>query len=74
MVWVKFLSNFSYKPKPQVTQDFKRNTYANVTTGCAAAALGSGAAIEETPPNTHSRATVKAKSKPVDQPAGGTGE
>jgi hypothetical protein len=70
MVWVKFLRNYSYKPNRQVTQDYQRNTYANVTSPCASAAVSSGAAVEETPPNTHSRATVKAKSKPVESDAG----
>lgn len=63
MVWLKFTADFSFKPSPAVTQDFRRDSYANVTTACARAAKDAGKAIEEEPPERLRSATVKVRPK-----------
>jgi len=45
MPWVKFVEEFSYKPKPQVTQVYKAPGVYLVTSACARAAIDSGKAF-----------------------------
>jgi hypothetical protein len=67
MMWVHFLSDFSYKPNLNVTIDYKADSYVNVTTPCAAAAIDAGAAVKEDPPEgTRRAAAVKVRQKPAE--------
>lgn len=42
MPWVRFTSDFDFKPKPQVTQAYKDGAVKLVTTACANAAIAAG--------------------------------
>lgn len=44
MPWVRFTSDFAWKPIPAVTTKFRAGTVANVTTPCATAAIAKGRA------------------------------
>ena len=45
MAWVRFLADFDFKPRPQVTIAYRRGQAANVTTPCAAQATATGKAV-----------------------------
>ena len=66
MVWVHFLTDYTYKPSQQVTMDFEADTYANVPTPVANAAIDAEAAVKEDPPEARRTATVKARQKAPD--------
>lgn len=44
MPWVRFLTNFDWKPKQQVTVGYLSSTTELVTRDCAAAAIAAGKA------------------------------
>ena len=67
MVWVKFLSDFTFKPTQQVSIDYPAGAHSNVTAACANEAIAAGAAVEEAP----DRAT-KARAKAAEAAADGT--
>lgn len=67
MVWVHFLKRFSYKPKLQVTIDYEADTWANVPSRCATAAVLSGNAVEGEPPERKAAAQVKVRPKKPDE-------
>lgn len=46
MPWVRFLTDFDWKPKPQVTLAFRAGQEENVTTPCAEAAIAKGKAVK----------------------------
>jgi hypothetical protein len=43
-MWVRFLSDFDFKPKPAVTIAYPAGLVVNVTRTCAAKALAAGKA------------------------------
>jgi hypothetical protein len=43
-MWVRFLADYDWKPKPAVTIAFNAGGVANVTRACAAAAIEAGKA------------------------------
>ncbi len=45
MPWVRFIKDFDFKPKPQVTIAYRAGTSRLVTTPCAAAARAAGKAV-----------------------------
>lgn len=62
MVWVHFLTKFSYKPTLQTTIDYEAGSYANVPKACADEAIAAEAAVEEKPPSPKA---AKAQAKAV---------
>lgn len=46
MVWVRFTADMDWKPKASVTLAYLSGDTANVTRGCAAAALSAGRAVK----------------------------
>jgi hypothetical protein len=44
MPWVRFISDFNWKPKPAVTIAYKAGHVMNVTSACAAEAVRKGRA------------------------------
>jgi hypothetical protein len=44
MPWVRFVSGFDWKPRPQLTIAYRAGQVANVTTPCAAKAVATGKA------------------------------
>lgn len=44
-MWVRFLADYDWKPRPPVTIAFKAGDVKNVTRACAAAAFGLGKAL-----------------------------
>jgi hypothetical protein len=55
MPWVRFLSDFDWKPKPPVTVGYLAGTTELVTRDCAADALAAGKAITSRRPADASR-------------------
>lgn len=45
-MWVRFIADFNWKPRPQVTIAYKANSVQNVTTPCAEAAVAKGKAVK----------------------------
>lgn len=66
MVWVRFLKAYTHKPTLQVTIDYPADTYANVPTAIANAAIDAEAAVKENPPEAKPSAAVKARQKAPD--------
>lgn len=45
-MWVRFTSDFDFKPKRNVTMSYKIGNTVNVVKDCAEAAIKAGAAVE----------------------------
>jgi len=55
MTWVRFITNFDFKPRPSITLAFKAGDVRNVTRACAAAAIERGKAEKIERPANASR-------------------
>ncbi|RVM42684.1 hypothetical protein CN106_26135 [Sinorhizobium meliloti] len=61
-MWVRFLADFDWKPRPPVTIAFKADTTRNVTRACAAAAVAAGKALPtERPADARRQTSLEAK-------------
>ncbi|RVG43587.1 hypothetical protein CN226_32805 [Sinorhizobium meliloti] len=60
-MWVRFLADFDWKPRPPVTIAFKADTTRNVTRACAAAAVAAGKALPtERPADARRQTSISA--------------
>ncbi len=54
-MWMRFLADYDWKPRPPVTIAFKAGDVKNVTRACAAAAATAGKAIKTERPENDRR-------------------
>ncbi|RVO41360.1 hypothetical protein CN093_08850 [Sinorhizobium meliloti] len=58
-MWMRFLADYDWKPRPPVTIAFRAGDVKNVTRACAAAAIAAGRAEPtERPKNDRRRASL----------------
>lgn len=54
MPWIRFTSDFDFRPRPQVTIAYKAGMHLLVTTACADLAVAKGRAVRQGKPKAKS--------------------